>query len=68
MAAKSGAKSIALNLKKLKKKKKKKNWRKSNKNNEFFPNDASVKKEIKELKILKLKDSVKLQNILFMKD
>ena len=67
MAAKSGAKSIALNLKKLKKKKKK-NWRKSNKNNEFFPNDASVKKEIKELKIIKLKDSVKLQNILFVKD
>ena len=34
----------------------------------FFSNDASVTKEMKELKILKLKDFVTLQNILCVKD
>ena len=34
----------------------------------FLPNDAPVTKTIKELKILKLKDFIRLQNILFVKD
>ena len=34
----------------------------------FFPNDVSIAKEMKELKILKLKDFVTLQNILCVKD
>ena len=34
----------------------------------FFSNDASVTKEMKELKILKLKDFVTFQNILCVKD
>ena len=34
----------------------------------FLPNDAPVTKTMKELKILKLKDFIRLQNILFVKD
>lgn len=34
----------------------------------FFSDDASVTKEMKELKILKLKDFVTFQNILCVKD
>ena len=34
----------------------------------FLPNDAPVTKTMKELKILKLKDFITLQNILFVKD
>ena len=34
----------------------------------FLPNDAPMTKTMKELKILKLKDFLTLQNILFVKD
>ena len=34
----------------------------------FLPNDALVTKSMKELKILRLKDFITLQNILFLKD
>ena len=43
-------------------------WKESIKIIKFLPNDAPVTNTIKELKILKLKDHITLQNIPFVRD
>lgn len=60
MTAKSGAKNIAPIQKKLQEK--------AISTIKFLPDGAPITNQMKKLKILKLKDFITLQNILFVKD